>query len=320
MIDQSAGAVATPPALALVVSANDWNARAVESLLDPVDYVSLRATSRTQAIQFARSAAPDIVIVHGDLADPALDETCRALLRDDLLGATCPLVVLASNGGTRERRLELQRLGVWQVLTQPLDAEAFSLFVARLLGARRELRRLAERVLVNPDTGLYNERGLLRRAAELGAHAARSNEPLACIALRPVMDGGEHPPIPIGASVAPIIVHLARTLAPIVRMSDVIGHLRPREFGIVAVGDAESSVFRLVERMRAAVESSPLVMGGIIRHLSISAAVCAVPDFAQSAVSAPALLGRVAALMRDATPGGPEGRIQVVEPVPLRRV
>ncbi|HVX39480.1 MAG TPA: hypothetical protein VHB25_07890 [Gemmatimonadaceae bacterium] len=319
MIDHPSGTTAVPPALALVVSKSDWNARAVESILDPGEYVALRATTSGHAVQFARSASPDIVIVQGDLADPALDDVCRALLREDLLGATCPVVVITSNGGPRERRLDLQRLGVWEIFGQPLDPEALALHFSRLLGARRELRRVSERVMIEPETGLYNERGLLRRAAELGAHATRFHEPLACIALRPVSDGAATPPSPAAPGIAPLIVHLANTIAPIVRMSDVLGHLRPRELGVIAMGDGENSAFKLVERMRTAVESSPLVMGGLIRRLSIAAAVCAVPDFAQSAVSAPSLLQRVAGLMRDSGADTPEGDIQIVDPVPRAR-
>lgn len=320
MIDHPSGTSAVPPALALVVSKSDWNARAVESILDPAEYIALRATTGGQAVQFARSASPDIVILQGDLADPTLEEICRTLVRDDLLGASCPVIVIASNGSARERRLDLQRLGVWEIFGQPLDPEALALLFTRFLGARRELRRISERVMLDPETGLYNERGLLRRAAELGAHATRFHEPLACIALRPVTDGAISVSAEIvGAAVAPLVVHLANTIAPIVRMSDVVGHLRPRELGIIAMGDGESSAFKLVDRMRAAVESSPLVMGGLIRHLSIAAAVCAVPDFAQSAVSAPNLLQRVAQLMRDAGPAVNEGEIRILEPVPRGR-
>ncbi len=319
MIDHAPGAITAPPALALVVSANDWNARAVESILDPSAYVTLRATTRSQAVQFARNASPDIVIVHGDVADQTLDDTVRALVNDNPLGPTCPLIVIATNGGHRERRLDLQRVGAWYVVGDPIDSEALALLFVRLLGARREVRRIADRVHVDAETGVYNERGLLRRAAELGAHATRFHESLACIALRPLAEGEEPGLAAQAVSVGPIAVHLARVIAPLVRMSDTLGHLRPREFGVVASGGGDQSALRLVERMRLAVENSPLVMGGLIRRLSLAAAICMVPDFADSAVAAPALLSRVADLMRDGASQMERNPIRVVEPVPLRR-
>lgn len=306
-----------PPALALVVSANDWNARAIETILDPADYVTLRATTRGQAEQLARSASPDIVIIYGDLLDPALDDACRALLRKSFLSPTCPVIVIASNGGPQERRLELQRLGVWHIMAEPVNAEALALLLGRLLGARRELRRVSERILVDAETGLYNERGLLRRADELGAHATRCREPLACIALRLIVEGEDNTAA-AAVTVAPLAEHLAAILGPIVRLSDAIGRLRPRELGIVAAGAGEESAFRLVERMRSAVESSPLVVGGAIHKLSITAALCAVPDFSQSAVSAQNLLGRVAELLRNGATELDPTAVRVVEAVPLR--
>jgi PleD family two-component response regulator len=317
MIDYHRNATIMPPALALIVSANDWNARAIETILDPADYVTLRATTNGQAVQFARSASPDVVIVYGDLLDAGLAATCHALLWKSFLSPACPVIVISSNGGPQERRLELQRLGVWHIMSEPVNAEALALLLERLLGAQRELRRVSERILIDAETGLYNERGLLRRAHELGAHATRSREALSCIALRLVVEGEDNTASE-AVTVASLTEHLAAILGPMVRLSDAIGRLRPRELGVVAAGASEESAFRLIGRMRSAVESSPMVVGGAIHKLSIAAALCAVPDFSQSAVSAQDLLCRVADLLRNSTTELDRSAVRVVEAVPLR--
>jgi PleD family two-component response regulator len=308
-----------PPALALLVGSNDWSVRAIESILDPAAYLTLRAPNTAQALQLAQSASPDVVIVYGDLLDQALEDVCRAMTRENLLSPSCPFIVLASNGGTREHRLELQRLGVWYVLNEPIDAEALGLFFTRLLGAQRELRRVTERIFMDAETGMYNERGLLRRATEIGAHATRNREPLAFVVLRPVIDRDDPPADRSTVTVATLSAHLADIVGRIIRMSDVAGWLRPREIGIVATGANAEAAITLVDRLRTAVESSPLVIGGAIRRLSIEAALCALPDFADSAVGAPDLLMRVAEHLRTGIPIADRAPISLVEAIPLRR-
>jgi len=99
-----------PPALALLVGTNDWSVRAIESILDPAAYLTLRAPNAVHAVQLAQNASPDVVIVYGDLLDPGLDDACRAVARETVLSPTCPVIVIASNGGTRERRLSSSAL------------------------------------------------------------------------------------------------------------------------------------------------------------------------------------------------------------------
>lgn len=319
MITHSRNRSALPPALALLVGTNDWSVRAIESILDPAAYLTLRAPTAAHAIQLAQNAAPDVVIVYGDILDPALDDACRAVARESLLSPTCPVIVIASNGGTRERRLELQRLGVWYVVHEPVDAEALGLFFGRLLGAQRELRRAGERIFMDAETGMYNERGLLRRASELGAHATRFREALTFVAMRPVIERDDPPGDSPTVAVAPLAAHLAEVLGRVVRLSDATGWLRPRELGLIAPGAGMEPAMQLVARLRTAVESSPVVIGGAIRRLSIGAAICTVPDFSQSAVDAPDLLLRVAERLRlgAVTPERPS--LSVVEAAPLRR-
>jgi CheY-like chemotaxis protein len=319
MITHSRNRSVLPPALALLVGTNDWSVRAIESILDPTAYLTLRAPNAAHAVQLAQNATPDVVIVYGDLLDPALDDACRAVAREAVLSPTCPIIVIASNGGTRERRLELQRLGVWYVLHEPVDAEALGLFFARLLGAQRELHRAGERILMDAETGLYNERGLMRRASELGAHAMRFREPLAFVAMRPVIERDDLASDVLTVSVAPLAAHLAQVLGRVVRLSDATGWLRPRELGWIAPGAGADTAVQLVDRLRTAVEASPLVIGGAIRRLSIAAAICAVPDFSQSAVGAPDLLLRVAERLRVGVGAPDRPAVSILEAAPLRR-
>jgi len=172
---------------------------------------------------------------------------------------------------------------------------------------------------MDAETGMYNERGLLRRASELGAHATRFREALTFVAMRPVIERDDPPGEPSSVSVAPLAAHLAEVLGRVVRLSDAAGWLRPRELGLVAAGTSADAAVQMVERLRTSVESSPLVIGGAIRRLSLAAAICAVPDFSDSAVGAPDLLLRVAERLRVGVTPPERAGVSVLEAAPLRR-
>src|SRR5215218_1743776 len=70
------------PPLVLVANDQEWSARSLESILGPNGYAVLRAYTGRQALELARSAQPDVVIV--DVRMPDIDglDVCE-VLRDD---------------------------------------------------------------------------------------------------------------------------------------------------------------------------------------------------------------------------------------------
>src|ERR671933_425010 len=74
-----------PPRPPLVLIANDqeWSARSLESILGPHGYAVLRAYTGRQAMELARSAQPDAVILEAGMPDIAGTEICRILLEVD---------------------------------------------------------------------------------------------------------------------------------------------------------------------------------------------------------------------------------------------
>lgn len=318
MIDHLRTPPVPPPALALLVGANDWSVRAIETILDPRAFVTLRAPNAGRALQLLHAAAPDLIIIYGDLLDSAFEDACRALGEASAVSPTRPVIAIATNGGTRERRLGLQRAGVWYVLSDPVDADALGMLIGRLLAARRELRLATERILLDDETGVYNERGLLRRSVEMGAHATRYHQALAFIAIRPIVDRDNPTGTHMAASITPLASHLARIIGGSLRLSDALGRIRPRELGLVAEAVDQEHAGQFVQRLRDAVEASPLVIGGAIRRLTIATAVCAVDDFAQSSVDAPDLMRRVADSLWNDEGEADLALTRIVEAVPLR--
>jgi len=159
------------PASPLVLIANDqeWSARSIESILGPNGYSVVRAYTGQQALERARTSQPDIIILDAQMPDMHGFEVCRALRSDPRLSVTTPIVITTSGPSGRTQRLEAYRCGAWEFLGQPLDGEALLLKLATFLQSKQQVDVLREENLLDSGTGLYNMRGLARRAKEIGA-------------------------------------------------------------------------------------------------------------------------------------------------------
>ena len=123
------------PPLVLIADDQEWTARAFESVLGPAGFAVLRAASGRQALEQARSVAPDVVMMRADLADHPGPALCRLLRREARVGAATPLFVTSAAPLLREKRIEALRAGAWDVLALPLDAEELLLKLGALVGA-----------------------------------------------------------------------------------------------------------------------------------------------------------------------------------------
>src|ERR1700677_1632141 len=68
-----------PPPLVLIATDQEWAARSLETLLGPNGYAVLRAYNGRQAVELARSAQPDVVIIDLRLGEGDGLDVCRAL-------------------------------------------------------------------------------------------------------------------------------------------------------------------------------------------------------------------------------------------------
>src|SRR5215212_7184505 len=186
-------AVSAP--LVLIANDQEWSARSLESILGPNGYSVVRAYTGQQALERARTAQPDIIILDAQMPDMHGFEVCRSLRSDPRFSSTTPIVITTSGPSGRTQRLEAYRCGAWEFLGQPLDGEALLLKLGTFLESKRQVDLLREENLLDSTTGLYNMRGLSRRAREIGSDAIRRRDALACVvfAPEPVGDAGEDP-------------------------------------------------------------------------------------------------------------------------------
>ena len=307
------------PPLVLIANDQEWSARSLETILGPNGYAVLRAYTGRQAIELARSAQPDAVILEIRMPDMDGLEVCERLRDDPRASPAMPLILTASGPSARAQRLAAFRAGAWEFLSQPLDGEVLLLKLQSYMKAKRAVDRVRDDTLMDQATGLYNLRGLAQRAREIGAEAARRHEPLACVAFALEPDSA----LRADASEeldAHVIEHLGAVCRQSTRMSDAIGRLGRSDFGIIAPDTGAAGAVCLVERLRASIDAAPVTVNGAEHSLRIRAGYYAVPDFAESSVDAVEMMFRALTALRHLRDERDSGRIQAFDEVPLTPV
>jgi diguanylate cyclase (GGDEF)-like protein len=216
-------------------------------------------------------------------------------------------------------RLEAYRAGAWEFLSLPVDADALILKLHVFVQAKREIDRSRGEGLLDPVTGLYNVRGLARRAGEIGAQATRRHAPLACVAIATLrandVDVSESDELDARAA-----EHLSDLCRRASRSSDAVGRLGRSEFAIIAPETDDQGAVRLIERLRAIVEASAIPTGNGTIRFKVRAGYCAVPDFATSSVDAVEVLLRASSALRHVRTSEAPREITAFEDVPARFV
>jgi len=307
-------AAASP--LVLIANDQEWSARSIESILGPNGYAVVRAYTGQQALERARASQPDLIILDAQMPDMHGFEVCRALRSDPRFSATTPIVITTSGPSGRTQRLEAYRCGAWEFLGQPLDGEALLLKLATFLQSKQQVDILREENLLDSGTGLYNMRGLSRRAREIGADALRRREALACVVFAPEseLDADDEA---AGDELLRLSDQVGVVLRQRGRVSDAIGRLGPTEFAVIAPATGADGAVRLVNRLSGAVEATRIPVRGGERTVRVKAGYCAVPDFAESSVDAVELLLRATTALRDLRRAGEDDRVRAFEQVPL---
>ena len=312
-------AVPSRPPLALIANDQEWWARSLESILASHGFAVLRAYTGSQALLTAHTARPDVIFIELQLPDMSGVDVCRALHEDVDVGASVPIVLTASGAADRERRLAAYQCGAWEFVSEPLDGELLMARLGNLIKARRETERLRAESLIDDVTGLYNLRGLARRAREMGADAQRRGDSFACVAFAPDVEpaagdqAGRTQP-------AEIAQQLGSILKAVARSSDAVGRLGQAEFAIMAVGTESSGMEKLARRLQHMVDDARLELGRAGPSLRISAGYYAINDFGSAAVDPAEVLVRATTALREARATRSSGEIRAYQDMPgLRR-
>ena len=287
----------SPPPVALVANDQEWSARSLESILAPNGFAVLRATTADQAVELALSVQPDVVIV--DHKVPGFDgiAICRRLQAEPRFGAATPILLTTTSAARRALRLEAYEAGAWDFCTFPLDGEMLLLKLRTFVRTKRALDHVREQTLLDELTGLYNMRGLARRAREIGGEAYRRRGALACVAIAPEVETSDDEGREPGG--AALVQYLADVCRRTGRTSDAIGRTGQAELAIVAPSTPADGVMRLLDRLRESIREVPIA-DERVQRVRLRVGYCAVDNYAQSPVDAVEMLVRATTALRHA--------------------
>ena len=207
-------------------------------------YHVVTAHTGRETVELARTQHPHGILLDVRIAPPGY-ELCRAL-HAVLLGT--PIILLHHGSPTREEQFAAVGAGAWDLRGAPCDVADLLLRLAVYIEPRLELDRVSKESLMDGLTGVYNDQGLARRAAELSAIATRYGLALACVVFRPADQQ------PSRAAVD----RLAVTFRSVGRASDAVGRTGPAEFTIFAPATNAWTVTRLVRRLTDSAEDELL--------------------------------------------------------------
>ncbi len=286
--------------MVLIANDQEWTARSLESIIGPSGYAVLRAYTGRQALELARTTQPDLVILDERMSDISGTEVCRLLRDDRRFGEHTPIFITTADAADREQRITALRAGAWEHFGEPFDSEMLLVKLETFIRAKRAVDRAQEESLVDRATGLYNVRGLARRAREIGADAMRHNTPVACVAIAPEDGPAAYSDKVMEEIAERISCHLADIIRREGRVSDAIGRLGPREFAIVAPDTEADGALQLIDRLRLVIEREPVELPNERHHIRIRFGYYAVQDFAAAAIDPVELMVRAAGALRQA--------------------
>ena len=262
--------------LVLLVDDQEWTSRSIESILRPKGHVVLKAYTGQQALDLVQKVNPDALLVDVHLPDIDGVDLVRRLRSMSTVSSMTPIIMITGGSVSRAERLEALGAGAWDILTHPVDPNELVLRLDVLVRAKQDSDRIRDEGLMDPATGFYNARGILKRAKEIGADALRAERPFTCVALGP--QSFDSVGRDADAEIAAITREVADALRTVTRVSDTVGHLGPGEFVVVAPGTGKEGAFRLASRVLEALELAR-VPGGLAQPHSlgqIRAGFCAI--------------------------------------------
>jgi len=281
-------ATPTPMPLVLVANAQEWVSRSLESVLRPAGYAVLKAYTWADALEGARRGTADVIVLDSALPGTDVLAVCRALRVDPAITPSTPILLTMPGPLTRAQVLDALRAGASGVWGQPLDTEELLLRLEGHVRAKLDADGARDGGLLDPRTGLYNVRGLERRARELAAQADRRDASLACVVLAAHTDGSA------------LVESLARALRGAARVADTVGRLGPREFAVLAPDTDGDGAVKLFRRLSGAlVGLGARVRGrGPMPPLGLRGGYDARSGFRTTALDPAVLLGRALHALR----------------------
>jgi len=291
-------AVSARPTIVLIASKQEWTSRTFESILAPKGWVVLKSYTAARAFDRARRDQPDVIIIDVHLPDESGHDLCRRLRAEEVVAPSTPILLTLHEPPTRRDRLAALRAGAWDCLGPPQDADELLALLDVLVAAKLDADRTRSEGLVDGVTGLYNVRGVTRRAREMASQAARHRTALSCVLLAPDLsldEAGE-----VTSNSQPVVEQVAEALRAAGRRSDAIGRLSPDAFAVIAMDTDPTQARQLAVRLASAIATTLQAAPAQTPPVRLHAGYYGVPDFHEASLDPVDLMLRATAALRKA--------------------
>lgn len=304
------------PPLVLIACSDDWMSRALESVFQQHGYVVVHTRSGAQAMELARLANHDLLVLDESLQDIGALDVCRSLRDGAQYDHSVPVVITSPTPSDPRARHAAYIAGAWEFCNYPVDLGAVFAKLQTFLKARNELVLARTEDFVNATTGLYTSFGLRQLAGKLGARALRNHEAFACVAFAPQVHDRE-----IGSSMLwkesstgfADVAHVFREQS---RQSDVVGHVSESRLAILAPDTTAEGARLLVARLQRELDraSQNKTIAGQVR---LRVGYSAVTDLAESKINVADLVHRAESALDHAPIQGQNPAIVSFEDLPI---
>jgi PleD family two-component response regulator len=290
------------PPVVLLVNDQEWSLRSLESIIGPRGYAVIRAYNGFQGLERMRTSTPDIIICDLELGDMNVLEFARNI-RNMGLPLHIPIIITTSSNPGRQLRLDALEAGAWDLLAYPLDGQELVLKLKAYSSAKFDADRATDNALMDHNTGMYNMKGLAKRAKEMGSHAYRHSEPMACVVFSVVANGQ---PDTDNDALARAMTAVGEAIKTLGRESDAIGKIGRSGFAVVAPETNQDGAILLAERFaeflkKEACETSDM------ENFVIQAGYDAVSDFREAPIDPTELITRATSASHRASENSDDG-------------
>jgi GGDEF domain-containing protein len=234
------------PQLVSVITERDGLARELLNVLPERAFTVLRSVDVEEMVSHLESGHPEAFLVDMHAGADGVTHQIGKIGREPRIDFATPILGIDVVSPPDADRVTMLRSGMWDCLTLPDQGDELGIKLRTLSSAKRVADGFRATSMLNPSTGLYNLRGLIRRLDEAGAAADRAGAPIACVVLG-LEDPIDEPPAPdVAASISSA---MALALAEVCRVSDVVGQLSRSEFAVIATSTSPSDVPRMIRRI-----------------------------------------------------------------------
>ncbi len=259
------------PGTILVVDDRESNRHLLKDVLESAGHNVLCASDGVQAIEFAITGRPDVILL--DVKMPGMDgfEVCvklQALAET----ATIPIIFVTANYAEEQDTLHGLEVGAYDYLVKPISRSVLLARIGVMLRIHRSEERMRQLSMIDEFTGLFSKNYVVRRLEEEMQRAQRRGSLLTVTMLD--LDAFKSCNDTFGHQFGDeVLKRVSGTLKTNMRLRDSVGRYGGEEFLIVQPELTESEAVAMVGRLKQNVAEECLYGEGRELQVTLSAGI-----------------------------------------------